>query len=139
MCSGNNEFLGVTGLFEFDCDSQAATWIKEINLSTALSISSYVLKLKFRLISRSTKLWNLMRSVDGQKSFGGVIFIVGEALTVNKTDELSEFRFKLFSGVQYMLLGILATYIMYYLIHQVFYLEKMVSKLNLVVPVLSIF
>jgi hypothetical protein len=77
----------------------------EVNLSTTLSISSYVFNLKFRFISYSTKLWNLIRSVSGEKSFGGVILIVGEALTVKRTDEWSEFRSKIFSGVQYKLLG----------------------------------
>jgi hypothetical protein len=81
----------------------------EVNLSTALSISLYIFNLKFRFISFSTNLWNLIRSVSREKSLGGVILTVGEALTVNRTDEWSEFRFKIFSGVQYKLIGTLLT------------------------------
>jgi hypothetical protein len=65
--------------------------------------------LKFRFISFSTKLWNLIRSVNREKSFGGVILIVGEALTVKIMDKWSEFRSKIFFGLQYKLLGSLLT------------------------------
>jgi hypothetical protein len=58
----------------------------EVNLSIALSISSYVFNLKFRFISCSTKLWNLIQSVSEKKSFGGLILTVGGAMTVKRTD-----------------------------------------------------
>jgi hypothetical protein len=87
MCCGSKGVLGVRGLFEFDCDSQIAIWMIEVNLSTAFSISSYIYNLKFRFISYSTNLWNLIRSVSGEKSFGGVILTVGETLTIKRTDE----------------------------------------------------
>jgi len=77
----------------------------EVNLSTAFSISSYLFSLKFRFVSCFTKLWNLIRSVSGEKIFGSVILTVGEVLTVKRMDEYSEFRSKIFSGVQCKLLG----------------------------------
>lgn len=100
MCCGSKGFSGVRGLIEFVCGSQTAVWMIEVNLFTALSISSYVFNLKFRFISCSTKLWNLIRSVSVKKSLGGVILAVGEALIVKRTDEWSEFKTKIFSGVQ---------------------------------------
>jgi hypothetical protein len=109
MCCWRKGFSGVREIFELDCDSQAAVWMIEVNLSTAFSISLYVFNLKFRFISFSTRFWNLIRSVSGEKSLGDVILTVGEALTVNRTDEWSEFRSKIFSGVQFKLLGTLLT------------------------------